>query len=65
MGRLRERFGLNRSEVMRYVRGERTEPSASRALPATAESSMTRQDVIRGGRMPRHDQPTKDADQQR
>jgi hypothetical protein len=31
----------------------------------TAEYSMTRQDMMRGWRMPRHDQPTKDADQQR
>ncbi len=31
----------------------------------TAEYSMTRQDMMRGWRMPRHDQPMKDADQQR
>ena len=40
-------------------------PSVSWALPTTAEYSMTRQDMMRGGRMPRHDQPMKDADQQR
>jgi hypothetical protein len=33
--------------------------------PTTAEYSMTRQDMMCGRRMPRHDQPTKDADQQR
>ena len=40
-------------------------PSVSWALPTTAEYSMTRQDMMRGWRMPRHDQPMKDADQQR
>ena len=35
------------------------------AETTTAEYSMTRQDMMRGWRMPWHDQPMKDADQQR
>jgi hypothetical protein len=39
--------------------------TAAQASSTTAEYSMTRQDMMRDWRMPRHDQPMKDADQQR